>query len=35
MAEDIQNLVKSCRGCALAVKSPLIKFEPWPETDIP
>ena len=31
MDEDIQNLVLSCRGCALAA----IKFQPWPETDIP
>ena len=26
--ENIQNLVKSCRGGALAVKSLLIKFQP-------
>ena len=32
--EDIQNLVKSCRSCALAVKSPTIKFQPWSETEI-
>ena len=34
MDEDIQNLVRSCRGCALAAKSPPIKFQPWPKTDI-
>lgn len=35
MDKDFENLVKSCRGCALAVKSPPIKFQPWPKTDIP
>ncbi|XP_014786441.1 uncharacterized protein K02A2.6-like [Octopus bimaculoides] len=32
---DIEKLVKSCRGCALAAKSPLIKFQSWLKTDIP
>ncbi|XP_029643881.2 uncharacterized protein K02A2.6-like [Octopus sinensis] len=32
---DIEKLIKSCRGCALAAKSPSIKFQPWSKTDIP
>ncbi|XP_014777997.1 uncharacterized protein K02A2.6-like [Octopus bimaculoides] len=32
---DIKKLVKSCRGCVLAAKSPPIKFQLWPKTDIP
>ena len=34
MGEDIQNLVKSCRGCGLVAMSPPIKFQLWLETDI-
>ena len=30
----IELLVKNCRGCALAEKSPPIKFESWPKTDV-
>ncbi|XP_036360292.1 solute carrier family 15 member 4-like [Octopus sinensis] len=30
---DIEESVKSCRFCALAAKSPLVKFQPWPKTD--
>ena len=33
MDRGIERLVKSCKGCALAAKSPLIKFNWWPETD--
>ena len=35
MDQDIQDLVKSCRGCALAAKSLPIKFQPWPKIDVP
>ena len=28
-------MIRSCTGCALAAKSPLIKFSPWPKTDLP
>lgn len=31
MDRDIECLVKSCKSCALAVKAPPIKFNPWPE----
>ena len=31
MDRDIENLVKSCKGCDLAAKQ--IKFNPWPETN--
>ena len=34
MNEDIEYLVKSCRFCSLAAKSPPIKFQPWPKTDV-
>ena len=29
---DIESLVKSCKSCVLAAKTPPIKFNPWPET---
>lgn len=32
MDQDIENLVKSCRGFALAAKSLHIKIQPWPKT---
>ena len=35
MDEDIEDVVKSCRGCSLAAKSPPIKFQPWPKPDVP
>ena len=33
MDTDIDSLVKSCKGCALAAKAPPIKYNQWPETD--
>ena len=33
MDRDIESLVKSRKGCTLAVKVPPIHFSPWPETD--
>ena len=35
MDTDIQNFVKSCRGCAQGTNSPPIKYQPWQEMDIP
>ncbi|GAB1605961.1 uncharacterized protein K02A2.6-like, partial [Argonauta hians] len=35
MDKDIENTVKSCRGCALAAKAPPTTFSPWPKTDRP
>ena len=35
MDKDIENAVKSCKGCALAAKVPPIKFNPWLKTDLP
>ena len=35
MDEDIKCIVKTCRGCALAVKAPSIKNKPWLQTDVP
>ena len=32
---DIENTVKLCKGCALAAMAPPVKFNPWPETDLP
>lgn len=32
---DLEVLVKFCRGCALAVKSPLLWFQPCPKTNSP
>ena len=33
MDRDIENIVKACKGYALAAKAPSIKLSPWPETD--
>ena len=33
MNRDIESLVKSCKGCALAAKTTPEKFSLWPETD--
>ena len=33
--KDIENMVKTCTGCARAAKSPPVKFSPWPKTDRP
>ena len=35
MDKDIENAVKSCKGCALAAKAPPIKFNPWPKMFLP
>ena len=35
MDKDIEKLVKSCKGCAMASKVPSIKFSSWPKTDRP
>ena len=35
MDTDIEDMVKTCKGCALAAKAPPIKFSPWPKADHP
>ena len=35
MDQDIEDLVRHCRGCQLAAKSPPVRTQPWPKTDIP
>ena len=35
MNKDIENAVKLCKGCALAAKTPPIKFNPRLKTDFP
>lgn len=35
MDHDIEQGMKSCRGCFLTVKAPLMKFQLCPETDNP
>ena len=35
MDQDIEKMVKECRGCQLATKAPQIKFQPRPKTDVP
>ena len=35
MDKDIEQVVKTCKGCQLAVKAPPVKFTPWPKTDVP
>ena len=35
MNKEIENLVKTCKNCALVAKAPPVKFSPWPKTDKP
>ena len=35
MDKDIEQVVKTCKGCQLAAKAPPVKFTPWPKTDVP
>ena len=32
MDQDIEKMVKECRGCQLVAKAPPIKIQPWPKT---
>ena len=34
MDQDIENLVRYCKGCQLAAKSPPVRTQPWPKMDI-
>ena len=33
MDKEIENLVKTCKNCALAAKGPPVKFNLWPKID--
>ena len=35
MDKDIENTVKTCKGCALAAKAPPTVFGSWPKPDRP
>lgn len=35
MDKDIMEMIKTCRGCALAAKAPPTTFKPWPKTEQP
>ena len=35
MDQDIEDLVRYCKGYQLAAKSPPVRTQPWPKTDIP
>ena len=35
MDKDIEQVVKTCKGCQLAAKASPVKFTPWPKTDVP
>ena len=35
MDQDIEDLVRHCKGCQLAAKSLPVRTQPWPKTDIP
>ena len=35
MDSDIADMIESCKGCALAAKSPTTTCKPWPNTDHP
>ena len=35
MDEDIKNIIKSCKDCALTAKASPIKYRPWPKMDQP
>ncbi|XP_014788759.1 uncharacterized protein K02A2.6-like [Octopus bimaculoides] len=32
---NVEEIVKACRGCALAAKAPTTKWQLWPKTNIP
>ena len=34
MNQDIEKIVKAYRGCQIATKAPLVKFQPWSKTDV-
>ena len=34
MDENIERVVKTCRGWKLAAKAPLIRYKPWPQMDL-
>ena len=34
MDQDIEDLVRHCKGCQLAAKSPPVRTQPWPKMDI-
>ena len=35
MDQDIEKIIKECRGCRLLAKAPSIKTQPWLKTDFP
>ena len=35
MDQDITNMVKTCKSCALAAKAPPITHKPWPKFEQP
>ena len=35
MDKDIEQVVKTCKGCEQAAKAPSVKFTLWPKTDVP
>ena len=35
MNQDIEDLIRYCKGCQLAAKSPPVRTQPWPKMDIP
>ena len=35
MDQDIENLVKQCRGFQLVARNPPVKIQPWPKIDVP
>ena len=35
MDQEIEEMIKECRGCQLAAKAPPIKTQLWPKTQIP
>ena len=35
MDQDIEDLVRHCKGCQLAAKSPPVRTQPWADMDIP
>ena len=35
MDQDIEDLVRHCKGCQSAAKPPPVRSQPWPKMDIP
>ena len=35
MDQDIEDLVRHCKGCPISSQIPTVRTQPWPKTNIP